>query len=482
VKTETTVDDKEILAAPAPVAVPAAGRLVSGPLAALRGLLDRPLASYYLLLASIGLLLIFGLIMVFSATSVENFQETRSAYTSLIKQSTWAVVGLFGFWFCQRLPMRTYRAISKVLLIGCLALMVVLDGLAFLTALTAKPGAEPTPVRLGPLYAQELWLYIGPVQLQPSELAKIGLVLWSADVLARKGTKIVSWRELITPLFPVALLLFGLVGYSDFGTMTCLFVLFLGVLWAAGVRKRVFAALFAAAAVGMTLLITMAPYRWQRLTVFLDPGHADRSKGAYQFFQGLYAIANGGWFGVGLGQSQLKWGWLPNGHNDSIFAVIGEELGVVGCVVLLALFGVFAYTGLRIARRVEHPFRRLVAAGITCWLVGQATINIGGVIGIMPMTGVPLPFISDGGTALIVALAAAGILTSFARAEPDAARALHARPPRRWVQLVWAPLPPLPHSGTGPGAGAPGRVTAPAAGGGRANGGNGRARGSGRVR
>lgn len=135
---------------------------------------------------------------------------------------------------------------------------------------------------------------------------------------------------------------------------------------------------------------------------------------------------------------------MPAAHNDFIFAVIAEELGVVGCTVILVLFAVLAYTGLRIARRVEDPFRRLAAAGITAWLVGQAVINIGGVIGLLPLTGVPLPFISDGGSALVVTLAAVGILASFARAEPDAARALHARPPARWVRLVWAPLPPLP--------------------------------------
>jgi cell division protein FtsW len=442
VKTELTVEEKALPAAPA------AGRPVSGPLAALRGLLDRPLASYYLLLASIGLLVMFGLVMVFSATSVANLRESGSAYTSLTKQALAAVAGLLAFWICQRLPMRTYRAVARIAIIACLGLIVVLDVLAFLTALNTPVGGQPVPFRLGPIYAQELWLYIGGFQLQPSELAKIALVLWASDVLTRKGTKIVSWRELFMPLFPVALMLFGLVGYADFGTMTCLFILFLGVLWAAGVRKRIFAALFGLAVLGMTALIATAPYRGKRLTVFLDPEKADRND-AYQFFQGLYAISNGGWFGVGLGQSELKWGWLPNGHNDSIFALIGEELGVVGCVVLLALFGVLAYTGLRIARRVEHPFRRFVATGITCWFVGQATINIGGVIGIMPMTGVPLPFISDGGTALVVALAAAGILTSFARAEPDAARALHARPPRRWVQLVWAPLPPLPQRSEG---------------------------------
>jgi cell division protein FtsW len=455
-----TITDDEAPAAPAPEP----WRPLAGPLAALRGLLDRPLASYYLLLASIGLLLTIGLVMVFSATSVEDFKASNNAYASVIKQGTSAVVGLLGFWVCQRLPVRTYRAVSKILLTACILLMVMLDALAFLTALNTAPNQEPVPMRLGPVYAQDLWLYIGGFQLQPSELAKVGLVMWAADVLVRKGTKVANWRELMNPLFPVALLLFGLVGYSDFGTMTCLFLLFLGVLWAAGVPKRVFAALFVAAAAGMAALIKLQPYREERLTVFLDPGNADPTGPAFQFFQGLYAIANGGWFGVGLGQGHLKWGRLPNGHNDAIFAVIAEELGVVGCVVVLAIFGVLAYTGLRIARRVEHPYRRLVAAGITCWLVGQATINVGGVIGIMPITGVPLPFISDGGTALVVALAAAGILTSFARAEPDAARALHARPPRRWVQLLWAPLPPLPRGG--------GRARGPRADGGPKGGGS----------
>ena len=155
--------------------------------------------------------------------------------------------------------------------------------------------------------------------------------------------------------------------------------------------------------------------------------------------QARYAIDNGGWFGVGLGQGRLKWDWLPDADNDFIFAVIAEELGVVGCVVVLALFGVLAYTGLRIARRVDDPFRRLAAAAVTTWLISQALINIGGVIGLLPITGLPLPFISDGGSALVVTLAAVGMLASFARAEPDAARALHARPPARWVRTTLGP-------------------------------------------
>ncbi len=232
-----------------------------------------------------------------------------------------------------------------------------------------------------------------------------------------------------------------------------------GLLWAAGVRKRVFAALTTLGLVGIGLLVAAASlgagsgdkddenYRLvpahHRFCTTADPRNATLGD-CYQGLQARYAIDNGGWFGVGLGNSKLKWNWLPEAHNDFIFAVIAEELGVVGCAVVLALFAVLAYTGLRIARRVEDPFRRLAAAAVTTWLVSQAVINIGGVVGLLPITGLPLPFISDGGSALVVTLAAVGMLASFARAEPDAARALNARPPARWVRLLWAPLPPLP--------------------------------------
>jgi cell division protein FtsW len=219
---------------------------------------------------------------------------------------------------------------------------------------------------------------------------------------------------------------------------------------------RVFATLALVGLVGIGLLIAAASlgagsgergqenYRLARLTYFINPPEACFEAGCYQMGQARNAIDNGGWFGVGLGKGVFKWNWLPESQNDFIFAIVAEELGVVGCTVILALFAVLAYTGLRIARRVDDSFRRLAAAAVTTWLVSQAAINIGGVVGLLPVTGVPLPFISDGGSALVVTLAAIGMLASFARAEPDAARALHARPPARWVRLLWAPLPPLP--------------------------------------
>lgn len=416
-------------------------------LAALRGLLSRPLASYYLLLASAGLLLTIGLAMVYSATSVASYNDSGNAFAVIAQQVVAAVVGLAAFWVCQRLPRRTFRAMAPVALTVSIVLLVLMDGIALLHASKALPEAQ-----IGFVRSETLWLYIGPVQLQPSELAKFALVLWGADVLTRKGRAIVHPRELLTPLFPLVGLLFVLVGYTDLGTMLCLLILFVGLLWSAGVPMRYFGMLLGAGLVGIALLIVapgLGGYRSDRFGAFFQSDAEiisclARDDTCYQSKQGLLAISDGGWFGVGLGRSSLKWNWLPSAHNDFIFAVIAEELGVVGCMVVLSLFAVLTYTGLRIARRVSDPFRRMAACAVTLWLVAQAVINIGGVVKLLPITGLPLPFISDGGTALVVTLAAVGMLASFARAEPDAARALHARPAPKWVQLVWAPLPPLP--------------------------------------
>ena len=421
-------------------------------LPAVHGLLARPLSSYYLLIASSGLLLLIGLTMVFSATSVQAYAKSGSAFATVANQSAFALLGLFAFWVCQRLPAMTLRYLGRYILGTAIVLLAILDLLGALKSVHLLDDAK-----LGPVHADLNWLYLGSFSLQPAELAKLGMVLWGADVIARKGPALGHWRELARPLFAVVGLLFVLVGYNDLGTMLVLLSLIVGLLWAAGVRLRVFAALGVFGLAGVGLLIAAASggagsgtagahnYRLARLTDFLKPLDQCDPKGpCYQLMQARSAIFEGGWFGVGLGKSALKWLWLPEADNDFIFGVIAEELGVVGCTVVLALFSVLAYTGFRIARRSADPFRRLAATAITTWLVAQAVINIGGVVGLLPITGLPLPFISAGGSALVVTLAAIGMLASFARAEPDAARALNARPPARWVRLVWAPLPPLP--------------------------------------
>lgn len=437
-------------------------------LPAVHGLLARPLSSYYLLIAGSSLLLLIGLTMVFSATSVKAYHESGSAFATITNQAAFALLGLVAFWLCQRLPATTLRDLGKYILGAAVVLLAVLD----LIGALVKVGLLKHP-EIGPIHTSLLWLYIGPIGLQPAELAKLGMVLWGADVIARKGPALGHWRELARPLFPVVGLLFVLVGYNDLGTMLVLLALIVGLLWAAGVRVRVFAALGVIGLAGISLLIAAASggagsgsadggnYRLARLTNFLQPiEKCDLSDNCYQLIQARSAIFEGGWFGVGLGKGVLKWNWLPEASNDFIFGVVAEELGVVGCGVILALFSVLAYTGFRIARRSADPFRRLAATAITTWLVTQAVINIGGVTGMLPITGLPLPFISTGGSALVVTLAAIGMLASFARAEPDAAKALNARPPAMWVRLLWAPLPPLPPQRQ-PGSG---RAPAPAGG------------------
>ncbi len=394
----------------------------------IRGLLDRPLASYCLLLSSSALLLTIGLVMVFSATMVESYAQQGSAFGVVVRQATWALVGLIGFWIAQRLPARTYRSIARPLLVlsVLLGLIILLPDLG-----NAAVGTD------------DRWIHVGPVQFQPAEIAKFALLLWVADSLARLGPRIASWRDLAIPLFPIAGLVMLIIGYPDLGTMLIIVAMFIGLLWSAGVPLRILGLLFTVALAGSTLLVAFEGYRMERLLSFSRPQDFADSWG-YQAIQGYYAIADGGWFGVGLGESRQKWEWLPSGHNDFIFALIAEELGVVGCLVILALFGVLAYTGFRIAWRSADPFRKLVSAGVTIWLVSQMFINIGGVLGLIPITGVPLPFISDGGTALVVVLVAVGMLAGFARAEPDAATALRARNPSRLVRFLWAPLPPAP--------------------------------------
>jgi cell division protein FtsW len=288
-----------------------------------------------------------------------------------------------------------------------------------------------------------LWIDLGPFSIQPSEPMKLALTLWGADVLVRKRALIAQWKHLVVPLFPVTGLVLAMVGKEDLGGMLSLLLIFLALLWVAGVGWRVLGALLGVAFGAVIVLITSAEHRLNRITSFTDP-FADPQYTGYQAVQGLYALSTGGWWGVGLGASRAKWGGLPEAHNDFIFAIIGEELGVIGCLLVISLFCLLAYTGLRIARRVSDPFARLVAAACTVWLAGQAFINMGGVVGLVPITGVTLPLISAGGSSLVLTMFVIGMLASFARLEPAAVVALHARGRTKWAKLLGIPLPPRP--------------------------------------
>jgi cell division protein FtsW len=382
----------------------------------LAGLLDRPLTSYYLVLGCSMLLLALGMVMVLSASSIRQYQYTGSAYTLFEKQALWVAIGLPLMWLAARTPAKVFRALSyPMMLLSALALMVAL-----------VPGLGQS------VNGAQRWIsFGGPFQLQPSEPAKLALILWGADLLARKEKlrQLTEWRQLLLPLLPGAGVLVMLVMLgNDLGTTLVLLTIFLALLWVVGAPGRLFVGLAGVTGIVVSILIVVEPYRMQRLTGFLDQS-GNQLDINYQGIQGLYAIASGGWFGTGLGEGRAKWNYLPHPETDFIFAIIGEELGLIGTLVVLGLFGLLAYAGLRIARRVKDPFMQLAAAGATAWLAVQAIVNIGAVIGVLPITGIPLPLVSYGGSALIPTLIVLGMLLSFAKREPGARQALAARGP-----------------------------------------------------
>jgi cell division protein FtsW len=400
----------------------------TGRFAAIASLLDRPLTSYYLVLGCSMLLLALGMVMVLSASSVRQYQYTGSAFTLFDKQALWVGIGLPLMWLAARMPPKVFRALAyPLMLLSALALAVVL-----------VPGLGQS------VNGAQRWIsFGGPFQLQPSEPAKLALILWGADLLARKEKlrQLTEWRHLLIPLLPGAgvLVLLVMLG-SDLGTTLVLLTIFLALLWVVGAPGRLFVGMAGVTGVLVSILIVVEPYRLQRLTGFLDQSGNTLDTG-YQGIQGLYAIAEGGWFGTGLGEGRAKWNYLPNPETDFIFAIIGEELGLIGTLLVLGLFGLLTYAGLRIARRVKDPFMQLAAAGATAWMAVQAIVNIGAVIGVLPITGIPLPLVSYGGSALIPTLIALGMLLSFAKREPGARQALAARGPGpAMLALSWLGL------------------------------------------
>ncbi|SCE50819.1 cell division protein FtsW [Streptomyces sp. DvalAA-14] len=251
--------------------------------------------------------------------------------------------------------------------------------------------------------------------------------MWGADLLARKNDKnlLVQWKHLLVPLVPVTVLLLGLIMLGgDLGTTVILTAILFGLLWLAGAPTRLFTGVLAGAGALGALAIATSPNRMGRLHCIAA---TDPANGCWQAVHGIYALASGGWFGSGLGASVEKWGELPEPHTDFIFAVTGEELGLAGTLSVLALFAALGYAGIRVASRTEDPFVRFAAGGVTTWITVQAVINIGAVLGLLPIAGVPLPLFSYGGSALLPTMFAIGLLISFARNEPAARAALAVR-------------------------------------------------------
>jgi cell division protein FtsW len=388
-----------------------------------RALLDRPLTSYYLILGITSLLLGLGLVMVQSAASVVDIGEQLSPYSDLEKQLLGCAVGIPVMWFVARSSPRLFRALAYPLL----ALSVV--GL-FLTLIHGVGVSENGAAR---------WIDVGGLDLQPSELAKLALVVWGADLLARKDKlgQLGDWRHLLVPLMPGTCVLALLVmAGDDLGTTFLLLIIFLALLWVIGTPGRVYFGLLLLMGLAMTLMIISAPYRFDRLIDFLHPQGSPLGVNQ-QSIQGKYAVGSGGIFGVGLGAGREKWGYVPESTSDFIFAILGEELGLVGTMCVTLLYGGLAFAGLRVARRVPDVFCRLAATAITSWIVLQAVVNIGAVIGVLPITGVPLPLVSAGLSSLLVTLVALGMLMAFARMEPGAREALAARGPGWPIRVLF---------------------------------------------
>jgi cell division protein FtsW len=380
-----------------------------------RALLDRPLTSYYLVLGITVLLLGLGLVMVQSTASVADLSAGLSPYSDFKKQLLGAAVGVPLMWMAARSSPRLFRAFAYPLL----ALSVV--GLS-LTLIRGVGVSENGAAR---------WIAIGGQQIQPSEIAKLALAVWGADLLARKDKLglLTDWRHMLVPLMPGAAVLSLLVMTGDdLGTTFILLMIFLALLWVIGVPGRVFAGMLILILLAIGLMIVTQQYRLGRLTGFLGAQGSPTGPNM-QRIQSQYAVGSGGVFGVGLGAGREKWGWVPESTDDFIFAIIGEELGLIGTLCVTFLYGGLAFVGLRIARRVPDAFARLAATAITVWIVLQAAVNIGVAIGVVPVVGVPLPLVSAGLSSLLVTLVALGMLMSFARIEPGAQEALAARGP-----------------------------------------------------
>jgi cell division protein FtsW len=380
-------------------------------------LLWRPLASYYLLVASTALLVCFGLVMVWSSSYVETSGDgSKVSFAIVEKQALWVAIGIPALLIASRLPVKVFRFLAYPALLGAIVLLMAV----------LVPGLGVT------LNGAKRWLnFGGPFTIQPSEFAKLGLLLWGADLLARKHQHRTfdTYKRMLIPLAPVTLIVLALIEKEhDLGTSMVVITIVLALLWFAGAPGRLFGVLCGLVGLGVTLLAISQPYRMERLLNFGHP-FKDLQNSGWQAGQGIYALGSGGWWGVGLGGSREKWGYLPEAHSDFIFAIIGEELGLLGTMAVLLLFAVLAYAGIRVAQRSRDTFSRLAAAGVVVWLMVQALVNIGAVIGLLPITGIPLPLISAGGSSLILTLFALGMLMSLARHEPGAAAAIAARGP-----------------------------------------------------
>ncbi|AEG44058.1 putative lipid II flippase FtsW [Isoptericola variabilis] len=369
--------------------------------------------SYYLLVGATGLLLVIGLVMVLSSSTVTSIAEGKSPYAQFLVQARWALLGMPFMLVATRIPVRWYKRLAWPALFVALGL----QSLTLVPAFALSQGGNTGWIHLG-----------GGVVVQPAELGKLALAVWLGTVLGRKQHLLGSWGHAFMPAVPGALALVGLImAGHDLGTAIVVVALVAGALWVSGAPAKmlVLGGTLASAAV-FFLFVRGNSNRMSRILATYGEC-ADPQGECYQSIHGLYGLGTGGLFGVGLGASREKWRYLPEAHNDFIYAIIGEELGLLGTLLVLALFAVLGVAMARVVRRHTDPFVKITTAAVACWIVGQAFVNIGVVIQVLPVIGIPLPLVSAGGSALVTTMAALGMVIGFARTEPGAAEALAAR-------------------------------------------------------
>ena len=367
-----------------------------------RSMFGAPTLNAALLLGTTLFLVAFGLIMVLSSSSVESYVANDSFFTDFAKQGAFAAIGIVLMLFAARMPATVWQRVAWV----GVALGIALQVLVF------------TPLGFG-ANGNRNWIGVGGFSLQPSEFVKVALCVWLAMIMTRKQKRIDSFWQAWIPAAPVAGLSIGLVLLgSDLGTVVIMVMLSFGALWFAGVKWWHLLLPVGGLALLAVPVVLSSPSRVRRISAFVQGcTDADYYSGCWQQLHGTWALSAGGLFGVGLGNSRAKWSWLPEADNDYIFAIIGEELGLLGAAVVLALFALLAWTMLRIVRQASLQMTRVVAGAATVWLIGQAIVNIGVVLGLLPVLGVPLPFISSGGSQLIAALLVVGIVLSLERVD-----------------------------------------------------------------
>ena len=380
-----------------------------------KALFARPASAYYLILGSVIALSALGLVMVLSASSVKALNESGHSFAYVLRQTLFLLLSVSIAWVAMKLRAALWKPIARTSLIFSCALLI----------LPQIPGVGKT------VGGNTNWIGVGSFTIQPSEFAKIGIILWCALRLrihdnAASQNQPSNAAKLIVPGIALVMVLI-LVG-RDLGTAVVVAGIVGGTLFIAGIPMRIFAFLGAGLGVAFGALILTSSNRMNRFSAFFDPFAEENYKGVgWQQAHSIMGLASGGPLGTGLGSSKQKWGNLPEAHTDFIFSVIGEELGLLGTLAVLSLFGILILGIFRVALRADNSFERYVCAGIGCWFAVQVILNVGTVISVIPVVGVTLPFISYGGSSLLATFVAIGFVLGVLRRDPAIAAEIRER-------------------------------------------------------